>query len=72
MNDPNQKYKLRPDTLSNDPTNLDRIKHDIRNLKRLTNAQIELLFSLPHIDKNEIILIYDDIISTIQTIIEAM
>jgi hypothetical protein len=40
------------------------IIHDIRNFKGLTNEQINLLLSLSEKEKNEILLLYNEIVKT--------
>jgi hypothetical protein len=41
-----------------------KIIHDIRNFKGLTNEQIKLLLNLSEKEKNEILLLYNEIVKT--------
>ena len=42
---------------------IEKIKHDIRNLKVLTHEQIKVVFNSSNDYKNEIIKIYNEVIS---------
>jgi hypothetical protein len=45
----------------NDNKYLEKIKHDIRNLKQLTPKQLDFIMDLPNNEKYKIIKIYNEI-----------
>lgn len=45
---------------------LEQIKHDIRNFKKLTNQQITHVLCLPQVEKNEVLLLYNEMMEYIQ------
>jgi hypothetical protein len=50
-------------------THIERIKHDIRNFKRLTPEQITAMLCLTEVEKNELLLLYNDVTADIQVLI---
>ncbi len=51
-------------------THIDRIKYDIRNCKRLTPEQITAMLCLTEVEKNELLLLYNDVTAHIQVLIK--
>lgn len=48
--------------------NINKLGHDIRNMKKLTQEQINLIKILSHDEKTKIILLYDEILEHINNI----
>ena len=48
------------------------IIHDIRNFKGLTNEQINLLLSLSEKEKNEILLLYNEVVKHYRELINSL
>ena len=63
MNSNENKYVVKPITLRG----FERIKHDIRNFKHMTSEQMTIILSLPVNEKNELLLLYNDVIEQMQT-----
>lgn len=49
--------------------NLNKIRHDITNFKKLSCEQLNTVFELYDKDKNDIIILYNDIIESLQLLI---
>jgi len=56
-------------TIENKEKDLNKLQHDIRNLRLLTPEQIELIYKLNEKEKIDIILLYDSILSYVNEII---
>lgn len=53
-----------------DPLHIEFIKHSINNIKPLTKEQLNIILQLPEKRKNEIIVLYNNIIEYIQSMLE--
>ena len=51
-----------PNKIQNKMTNFNKICHDIRNFKPLTKEQKQILLNLSEQEKDEILLLYNEII----------
>ena len=50
--------------MSSKLSELDKIKHDIRNIRSLSKSQIEIITDLSDKDKNDIINLYNHVITS--------
>ena len=55
--------------MSSKLSELDKIKHDIRNIRRLSKSQIEIITNLSDKDKNDIINLYNHVITSLGELI---
>lgn len=70
--DPN-KYLIPERKLRNlESTHIERIKHDIRNCKRLTAEQTTAMLCFTEEEKNELLLIFNDVFSQMQEFINSL
>lgn len=66
MNSNENKYVVKPITVRG----FERIKHDIRNFKHMTNEQMTIILSLSNEQKNEILLLYNEVVEQMQALME--
>lgn len=53
-------------------THIERIKHDIRNCKRLSAEQTTAMLCLTEVEKNELLLIFNDVVAQVQELLNSI